>query len=333
MATEPPRPHNVHDHFVCYIFCRAMAAAIMLRQTLPADLLDHLDLDVLALASPVYTDPQLRGRASDLGFSTRLVDGDVTVPAHISIEHQSNPDALHPWRRVVYGGDFWGREIRARPHEVPPLTVIIPVLFRQHPARHTPTQLSSILDVPPSLRDVVGNPFEVRLFVGDFSRSVLDDPVAPLHFRALVELACAFLNAYKNESTLTDARLAELAPLFDIVLEHFGPDDIRAFWTYITAVFDNGEQMCAKLMQLVSQPTKDAYMTVQKQWLAKGLEQGRTIGKAEAVLHVLELRSLPIPAPVREQVLSTRDEHRLRGWLARALTVGSAEELVAGIGG
>jgi hypothetical protein len=337
MATDPPRPHNVHDHFVCYIFCRPWAAAIMLRRALPADLLAHLDLEALALDSPVYTDPYLRGRASDLGFSSRLVDGEHSVPAHISIEHQSNPDALHPLRRVVYGTDFWGRQVRARPHGVPPLTVIIPVVLLQYPARNTPIQLSSLLDVPPALRDVVGNPFDARIFATDFSGSVLDDPVAPLHFRALVELACAFLHGYRNERSLTDERLAELAPLFDIVAEHFGPDDLQAFWTYITEVFEDGVQMCAKLMQSVSQPTREAYMTVQERWLAKGreqgleqgLEQGRAIGKAEMLLDVLELRQIPIPADVREQVLATRDEQRLRGWVERMLTIASAEELVA----
>lgn len=65
----------------------------------------------------------------------------------------------------------------------------------------------------------------------------------------------------------------------------------------------------------------------------QGLEQGRTIGKAEALLDVLELRQLPIPALVRERVLATRDEHRLRGWLARVFTVASAEELVAATDG
>jgi hypothetical protein len=202
----------------------------------------------------------------------------------------------------------------------------------------------------------VGSPLEARLYVGDFSGSVLDDPVAPLHFRALVELACAFLHAYKNESTLTDERLATLAPLFDIVMKHFGPDDITAFWTYITAVFENGAQMCATLMQSVAEPTREVYMTLQQQWLAdgrtegrkeghkegrkegrkeghkeghkEGRKEGRTEGYAEAVLEVLESRALVVPAPVRERVLSTRDEQQLRRWLARASTVASAEELL-----
>jgi hypothetical protein len=368
MVTEP-RPHNVHDHFVHYIYCRPEAVAIMLRRALPVDLCACLDLEALVLACPVYTDPFLRGRISDLGFSTRLIDGGASTPAHISIEHQSNPDALHPVRRVVYGSDFWTREARARPRLVPPFTIIIPVTFLQHPARHTPTQLSSVLGVPPALRDIVGTPFEARIYTTDFSGSVLDDPVAPWHFRVLVEAACAVLHGYHNEATLTEQRLAELATCFDVILEHFGPGDIQAFWTYITAVFENGEQLCAALMQLTHPSTREAYMTVQERWLAEGRKQGldqgrrqgldqgrkqgldqgrrqgldqgrrqgldqgrkqgRTRGKAEAVLDVLALRKLPVPARVRRQVLATRDEPTLVGWLARALTVASAEELVA----
>ncbi len=321
----------------------------MLRRALPAALVAHLDLDALALASPVYTDPHLRARISDLGFSTRLVDGSTSVPVHVSIEHQSTFDRLHPLRRVVYGAGFWGREARARPSDVPPLTIVLPVVLLQHPARNTPTQLSSILDLPPSLRDVVGDPFAARVFATDFSGSVLDDPVEPLHVRALVELACAFLHAYDNEHTLTEARLVALAPLLEIVLRCYGPDDILAIWTYITAAFEDGAAICATLMRHVDHATKEAYMTVQQQWLdlgrregidlgrregidlgrREGIDLGRREGKAEAVLDVLELRRLPVPARVREQVLSTHDERRLRRWLARALTVASAEELVA----
>jgi len=44
---------------------------------------------------------------------------------------------------------------------------------------------------------------------------------------------------------------------------------------------------------------------------------------------VLALRKLPVPAQVRQKVLATRDEPTILGWLARALTVASAEELVA----
>lgn len=72
--------------------------------------------------------------------------------------------------------------------------------------------------------------------------------------------------------------------------------------------------------------------------IAKGREQGRragltegrraglTEGLARAVLEVLASRSLRVSASLRRRVLACRDEPRLRGWLARAVTVSSAAE-------
>ncbi len=351
MSAEPSRAHSPHDRFFHYVFERPEAMAIKLRQVLPPELLAHLDLGSLETASTLYTNPRLRGRASDLCFSANLSDGETTVRAHLLVEHQSTRDALSPWRALVYAGEFWGRSRRARPKDA--LSLIIPVVFLQHPAQDTPLQLSPLLDVPPRLREVVGAPFEARLFVGDFSGSVLDDPVAPLHVRALVELASAFLHAYKNASALTDARIAELAPLFDVVRERSGPDDIQALWTYLVEVFEEGSPLCERIGRAVSQPVREEYMTIKEMLIREGyesgrreglesgrreglesgrregLESGRVAGKAEALLDVLELRTLAVPPWVRERVLATCDEPLLRRWLARAYTVGSAEELLA----
>lgn len=88
-------------------------------------------------------------------------------------------------------------------------------------------------------------------------------------------------------------------------------------------------------------------MTLKDKWIAEGhksglaegrtlkdnwIAEGRATGKAETLLEVLELRDLVVPVPVRERVLSTRDEQQLRRWLARAFTVASAEELVGPLG-
>lgn len=59
-----------------------------------------------------------------------------------------------------------------------------------------------------------------------------------------------------------------------------------------------------------------------------GLEHARTLGMAQAVLEVLELRQIPIPEAVREHVMHTCNDQRTRGWLARVYTVASAEELL-----
>lgn len=68
---------------------------------------------------------------------------------------------------------------------------------------------------------------------------------------------------------------------------------------------------------------REMYITIADSWFA----EGRAKGRAEAVLGVLEHRALSIPEPVRERVLSTRDEPELQRWFHRAFSVTAADEL------
>ena len=61
------------------------------------------------------------------------------------------------------------------------------------------------------------------------------------------------------------------------------------------------------------------YITIADSWIAEG--------RARSVLEVLELRNLSVPTDVRERVLAMHEEPQLQRWLARALTVSSADEI------
>ena len=233
----------------------------------------------------------------------------------------------------------------------------------QHPARTTPTRLSSILDVSPRLRQVLGTPVELVLHATDFSGSLLHDCKAPAAIRALVELARAFLHAYENPGSLTPARLAELGPLVDVLLKHDRPDDVQALWVYAISVFDPDSPLHEMITTALSKPAKEMYMTLKEELLARGRKLGvaqgkklgeargrklgeargrklgeargmrvgealgRAIGKAQALLEVLEQRQIPVSAAVRKRILGTRDERALQRWLERAITVTRAAEL------
>jgi hypothetical protein len=57
--------------------------------------------------------------------------------------------------------------------------------------------------------------------------------------------------------------------------------------------------------------------------------QGRAEGKAAAVLEVLRTRGLDVPDDVRDRVLGCTDLDRLDVHLRRAVTAGSAADVVA----
>lgn len=199
--------------------------------------------------------------------------------------------------------------------------------------------------MPPEIRGMLGTPVELSLLVDDLSGSVLDLPCDDPATLALVELTRAFLYAYENPGSLTPTRLATLATQLDILLARNSPDpdaqttgldDIRALWTYVIEVFDERSPLRTLLLEAVGQPVREVYMTIKEALLAEGKKEGRREGKKEgkaqglatAVLDLLELRALDVPAPMRQRVLGTRDELLLRRWLARALTVQSAEALL-----
>jgi predicted transposase YdaD len=336
-----------HDHLVRYVFCRPKAIAMLLRRALPKALLGVLDLRTLRYIPSVHINPRLRRREADLSFTVEAIDQGRRVAIFLVIEHQSRRDAHMPWRALVYKGETWDRYIRNQPRRSRRIPFMLSLLLTQHPARNTPTRLSSILDVSPWLRQLLGTPIELVMHADDFSGSVLGDRKAPAAIRALVELARAFLHAYENPGSLTPARLAELAPLVSVLLKHNRPDDVHALWVYAISVFAPGSPLHRMIMKSVDEPAQELYMTLKEALLARGEKRGQKLGraqgqklghaqgqklgraqgKAEALLGLLEQREVPVSASVRKRVLATRDELALQRWLAQALTVTMAAEL------
>lgn len=341
-----------HDSLVRNVFGRRRAVAILLRRVLHPDLLRHVDFGSLRPGPTVHTDDDLATRVLDLCFLVDLVHRGRRHPLLLVIEHRSTPAPRMPWRAHVYVGDVWRWYIKDHPGPPYTLPFVLPILLLQHPARNTPRRLTGILAMPRPLQRLLGVPVELALAVDDLSGSVLDDQAADPATRALVELARAFLYAYGNPRSLTKKRMATLAKQLDILLAHKGPDpdsqtcgvdDVRALWKYVIEVFPEGSPVRTLIEEAISQPVREVYMTIKEALLAEGRKQGRAEGvkkgvkqgvkqgiaegRAAAVLDLLELRRLPVPAPLRERVLATRDEPLLRRWLARALTVRSAEQL------
>ncbi|MBO4260584.1 hypothetical protein [Streptomyces griseorubiginosus] len=68
---------------------------------------------------------------------------------------------------------------------------------------------------------------------------------------------------------------------------------------------------------------------VREEGRKEGREQGRIEARREVVLHVLELRRIPVPDSVRERVEECTDLAQLESWAKRALHGADIEELFA----
>jgi len=338
----PGRPRDVHDRMVKRVFSRKAAFAVELRRVLPPPLLAHVDLRTLAKHSTERTDERLRGRISDLCFTARPIGREPAPPVCFPLEHYSTPTTSFPLRATACASELWYEYLADHPHATV-FPLVVPIVFVQPPARNTPTQLSTVLRAPPRGGELVSSPIELRAYVDDFSGSVLDDPEADAVTLALVELARAFLYAHGNHGSLTEARLATLMPLFDVLLDQREPlatNDVRALLTYVLTAFEEGSPVRALVEDAIRGRPRTMFVSIADSLIAEGrtagvLEgrtagvlEGRIAGLARAVLHVLERRVVSIPEPIRERMSSTRDEQQLLRWLDRAVTAASVEDVL-----
>lgn len=344
-------PLTPHDALVRYVFCRPAAVAVVLRRVLPARLLACLDLGSLRYVPTIYTNPLLVRRESDLLFTVDLVVGGQRSTIYIAIEHQSTHEALLPWRALVYMGDIWGRHIGRCLPRGRSLPFVLPVAFLQPRAWDSPVRLSGIVEVPSIVRETLGARVELDMLVDDLSGTVLDDPVTPAPFQALVELTRILLYAHDNPRAVEDPRFSTVPSLFDLVLKHFGPDDVKALWNYVITAFEEGSPVRRLVLESVSTVVREVYMTIAEELLARGeakgrmaglsegrmaglsegrlagLSEGRIMAKVETLLDLLEHRRLFVPEAVRERVRTTADEPVLQRWIRRAATATSLEQV------
>jgi hypothetical protein len=85
-------------------------------------------------------------------------------------------------------------------------------------------------------------------------------------------------------------------------------------------------QILEDLMSTTTWPVNSPFA---KEHFGRGKAEGQAEGEAEAILLVLNARSLPITAAEQSRITSCSDLAQLRQWVSRAATVASASELFA----
>jgi hypothetical protein len=83
------------------------------------------------------------------------------------------------------------------------------------------------------------------------------------------------------------------------------------------------------LEALMAVRTREYESDFVRKYVFQGRAEGKAEGKASAVLEVLETRGLDVPDDVRDRVLGCTDLDLLDVYLRRAVTAGSAAEVVA----
>ncbi|MEV8344902.1 hypothetical protein [Streptomyces niveus] len=158
------------------------------------------------------------------------------------------------------------------------------------------------------------------LVVGPHNMPVITDAVEVRKDLALATLSLITHGADRDHAAILKAMTTALRetpedikdPIVDLISQGLGTLPAAALWRKLVAVD------LSFYKSPISEELRD-----------EGRAEGRAESRAEDILFILELRGINVPEDVRGRITGCDDAETLLGWLARALTTPTAEELFA----
>lgn len=262
----PPRTQSPHDEFFKEIFGDLDRARDFLRDTLPSDVRELLDLSRIERESESFLSEELAETYADLVFSCPLADSTALVA--ILLEHKSWAPK-HPHLQLLsYMLGIWQRAEKSGK----PLPVVIPIVLYQGREAWTVRSLSQSIE---SLPD------RLRTFLPDFSFLLID----------LFRIPGEELRAhYGNRSVLLAMELMkaiftrdEVKALMERLTPADGPLDhdlaMRFLRVVLRYIFRRSDTDASEALSFALHPaTREVTMTWEEQILSRGVEKGRQEG-------------------------------------------------------
>lgn len=319
MANEPVNPH---DAFFKQYLGRPLVAADFLRQHLPVELTELLDLTQLQLEKDSFVDEQLRSHFSDLVYRT-MTKAQTPIAVALLFEHKSYPDEWVDFQILRYQVNIWQQQfeklqavkVEKKKKRTAPKRALTPILvllvYHGQAEWKVPLRFA---------RHLAG----------------MEDPDAPL-VKALARYVPDFEPYFVNLTVMNDSEMRGevVTRLFVLVLKHIfehglggrldeilamaaevmrqpsGMEMVVALLRYIgrSGLQVTREEIAQKLLTLLPKEGGSLMQTMAQEWIEEGkligLKQGRDEGlkegetqgllkaRREMILHVLRRRFSP----------------------------------------
>lgn len=314
-----------HDALFKYIFSQPEHAGSELRAVLPAALSARLDWSSLEPQPASFVDERLNARQADLLFTIRCEDRQAYL--YVLLEHQSTSDPLMPFRLLRYLVRIWDAFLTEHP-EARRLPAIIPVVVHHSDSGWTAaTDLCALIDLDAETLSLVASYIpQFRFVLDDLSRT--DDRA--LRGRSLTAVAAAglmLLSRGRSAPHLLDDLQRWLDVLREVASAQNGVEALSAFLEYAFQVGEVQPEDLHVLARQLGPAAQEAYMTAAQKLTEDSYAQGRTDGKAELLVRLIDQRFGPLSPADRERILHAPPE-RLDLWAERVITGKSIDEIL-----
>ena len=286
---------NPHDRFFKQVMSNPQMARDFVRNYLPADVVEHMDLASLALSTESFIDTALQAHHTDLLFTLKLHNGDDGL-VYLLFEHKSYADRLVAFQLLRYLTRVWEHSLRHYDRLVP----IVPVVVYHG---------EFDWQVKPGFRWLVQAPDAFLRYVPEFEYSLcdltgMDD--AEIRGEITLRVTLQVLKYILQDDF--GPRLAEaLSLLGELSRQQTGLEYLQTLLRYVSVgarritpqdlreavdqAFPEGDELMATIAeQWVEQGLKRGMEQGMQQGLRQGLEQGRREGILANIEFALELK-------------------------------------------
>jgi predicted transposase/invertase (TIGR01784 family) len=308
--------HQPHDRFFRAVFSDLDSVRDLLRNSLPPQIIQMLDLDSIELSTDSFIDERLSLYQSDILIRVRTCSSPVLI--YVLVDHKSYPDRWAVLQLLVYMVRIWEQEL-SRHTKLKKLPCIIPVVF-YHGARKWV--------YPLNFASYVAGTNELKVYIPDFQTLMFNLQSVDL---GSLQGGIAFqvaLSAFKHagrelrshidemlmsvSKLPTDAKTkAFLSRLFEYILKVGGDFNV--------AVVEE------ELQSVESDISKEVFMTLEEQIM----ERGTIRDKQQVLIRLLEKKFGPLDDDDKQNILDNKDRDKLDSAIDLILDADSVTEVLS----
>ena len=306
--------HHGNDKLFKVGFSDPVNTAAFLRKELAPAIAQTIDWEKLQLIPGSFIDSQFRKSETDLLFSAPIQEADCFF--YLLFEHQTQLDPWLQLRLLRYMVRIWEEFLKQNP-ATEKLPIVFPVVLAQNGVRwQVDTRFSSLLDIPsgacPDIHSHIPE-FEYRLLqLADMSyESIQGTATGILILRAM---KAGKIGELLHQALWDDHLLAEIPQrIFEMVLRYILGHDI------------DKEAFNRKVLDIASQETRSAAMTLAQQFRQEGQQEGSLRSRQQDVLEILNIRFGRVPVGLSEALEAVHDDARLKQMLRTAVQCADLE--------
>ena len=268
--------YTPHDELFKHVMGHPETAKNFIREYLPEDIVDKVDLSHFQDKTEKYTDEKMDEYRTDLVFNTRLEEGQDAY-FYFLFEHKSSPDRNTVFQLLRYMTLIWEKAFEEE-EEYP---VILPILFYHGESVWSYGEsLDEILTNIPGWADDFTPYFDYQVYETHKSEKESDDPLFKA-YTLLLEAA----QLYDEQARIVNA-MRKALKFFDKAVEKFNiSEEFEYVFRYIIAAIDLPPHLMQKIVNQEVPERREEFMAMAE----KLREEGRKEGKKEGSQDTLNL--------------------------------------------